>query len=297
MHAPRALTWLVVGCTARIVTVGALVLALAGCHSKSSEASERSDAMRVVAAVLADAKLPSGARPFNGTPAPLLRSPAMQPQGDPNLVTRSVFWTTAQAPTAVVASLTATMKSETGFAPTTSTLGQSGRTVVWSLTDYPAKLSTADVARVERVESVTASGRGSMIRVDAMADWYTPRGSDERVPASDHVVTLTSRATIGAAAASQPPKVIVVTDAATVTRLAGMFNHLQVDVVSGSGCGLNDDGVQYTIEYRATRAATPDVVVSGRQCGQTVKIHGHLATRLNTIPLTQAVAKLFAAKH
>jgi hypothetical protein len=306
------LTSVPVGAFARSVAVAVLVLPAAACTGSPRHigvdpstspatsvstvavtAQRRGHAEQVAATLLNRAVLPPGARLYRGVVPKHLASPFSQPRLM-NLVVRSRLWVVPEPPSAVVAFL----RSHTIFGlRMDSALGmssQDGRVVVWNLSGKPTSSFGADLADVELQESVAAKPGGSFVRVDALAVWLNPRETDEYVPASDHVVTISRRVTIGAAA-QRSARRLVVTDPRPVVRLAKIFDGLPVAIVGFRGC-VADFGVVYTIAYSTTVSARPDVVVTAGACLSKVVVRDRNAAGLQTYALAEAAARLLDIK-
>ncbi|MGH2719244.1 MAG: hypothetical protein ACRDJU_11770, partial [Actinomycetota bacterium] len=190
-------------------------------------ASGQPQAQALVTRVLSELGLPPGAVSTTVTPPAALGFPGTFIGGStPSAVNQSVFWQVPGAPASTVAFVA-------GHLPR----GVSGTTTAGPVQNHGSDeyevnttiVPAAGVADASLSAEAVAFGGGTMLRVDAAAEWYPARTPGEEVTAGDSVVVATE----APQGATEPAATVTVSDAPIVDRLANLFNALPTLPASG----------------------------------------------------------------
>jgi hypothetical protein len=265
------------------VGVGAVSVVIWANHgdasaTKARQAAPKRAAERLAAQLRDSAVLPSGAKPTTAAPPNILSAP-LESLSSPNLVDVHGLWIVAEPSEQVVGFLrTHAPHGMANGACCATAGGPDGRAEMVQFVEPANGLPSSDITEAQIQVSVTSS----WVRVDAQAVWRARRDPAERVPATDHIVTITLDTS------NDRPRPIVVSDRNAVNRLESSFNHLFVAVPAVSnGCGFEPT---YTVRFSTTRTARPDVVATLFCGGARVTVGGHASATLDASAFTSQIA-------
>ena len=254
------------------IAVAGLLAAVAtgGAGARPARTGSERLARRDAQTTLARLRLPPGATPTAGDPAPsnLLGSAPDRP-ATRNLVDVHAFWRVPGAPKQVLAWIES-------HPPAGSRLGMGGESVSsgsgvitafdgfgWPI--VPGVLSYRELL----VTVAQARGGGTALRADAQSVWLAPRTASERIPAGVSVITISERRLRGS---SRGPW--TVSDRRRVRRIVALVNGLRLGPVGPVACPA-DVGPYVTLRFASAGHGIARVVADASGCGfVSLSIHG-----------------------
>lgn len=190
------------------------------------------------------------------------------------------LFTIRTAPTGVVAFLMARRPHGYTNGSTSSGTVQGVRSwgITWTLAAFPTNISVAEL----QVGIVGGQAGTSVVRVDAVVGWTSPRPADEYGSARDHVVVVTYLTeSLGE---DHVHRRRVVTAPKQVAQLVTVFNQLRVMPPNAVFHCPPSSGA-YRLAYSTAVAAAPDVVAEVGNCRfVNVTINGRPALLLDDGP-------------
>jgi trimeric autotransporter adhesin len=254
------------------VTAAACALLLAGCASAtvdpgaapgaaSSSAAAASTSHAQTAAQDADSLFaafpaPPGATRLTAAPAavPLLAGVApVEHPADPNLVQHTEWWTTSQAPAALLAWIKAHPPTGT-TADGSSTSTSSGATDLW-IQDFAAPAQPGVISQRLLEAAVTAApGGGSALRVDAIVTYLPTKSAAETiaVPVTLEVTPDFPQGQQGISNAAVAP--LKVTDPVQIAEITSLVNGLPAAPAGGMNCPM-DNGSGLKVSFQSASGA------------------------------------------
>jgi Protein of unknown function (DUF4232) len=241
----RRLRTLSVVTTAAVVALLAAMVASAGAATGASSVYgsapvNRAVAQRAAAKLLGELSAGPGAVPSATAPGGLLRQPGYL-EATPNEITAHAWFTTAASPQAVLTYVAAHLPPGAERSESGSEGGSDGFTERnWPL---PAVPGTSQ--RVVSVSAAPMSGGRTVVRLDGVAVWLTPRPSWERIPSGVESVTFAGHTNNPHTGKPEPLSKPVTVGGGRARRLAALVNRLEAGqpgltaCPAGSGTALN----------------------------------------------------------
>jgi hypothetical protein len=251
----------IAGCgTTHAPSGGAAAASASGSASPSAPASAtpRGRAAADAASILASFVPPPGAARLTAEPAAdggALSRPAAMPRLS-DLVDDVSWWRVPGSPQTVLA-------WEKTHLPQRFTLAGSGTAgsppTMWSQQYTLPSVAGVLTQRGLAMETVSAGGGQSVVRVDAQVAWLPAKPVSERIPSGVKVVTIS--AISGPIVGAKVPAPVTITNAATVQRIASLVNGLPIFPPGVYSCPA-DLGRAVQMTFRATAAGPPVAVVT-----------------------------------
>jgi hypothetical protein len=241
--------------------------------------------------MLAQAVLPTGARPSTSAAPSVLRGPCELVPGQFVLAHR--LWTVPDDPDAVYQWLQAHPPS--GFQSTGTCSSVKDPGVVQSRTVIDGLLiDQENISEAELQFGIAKNGAGgTTVRADAVVGWTEPRPADEYVSAVDRTVIVTVLHPYEAG--SPRGRRTATSDAKLVRPVVRAFNRLKVEPGSVESCpATRGRTLAYEVAFATSPTATPDVIATIGNCGgPAVAVRGHRAPSLAGDPVfAPAVARV-----
>jgi hypothetical protein len=226
--------------------------------SASASATPRSRAAADAASILASFVPPPSATRLTAEPTAgggALSRPAAVPRSS-DLVDDVSWWRVHGSPQTVLA-------WEKTHLPRRFTLAGSGMAgsppTVWSQQYTLPSVSGVLAQRELAMETVSAGGGQSAVRVDAQVTWLPAKPASERIPSGAKLVTIS--AISGPIVGAKVPAPVTITNAATVQRIASLVNGLPIFPPGVYSCPA-DLGRAVQMTFRATAGGPPLAVVT-----------------------------------
>lgn len=230
--------------------------------------SGQPQAQALVARVFSELRLPPGAVSTTATPPAALSFPGTFIGGSTLAgptsiaVNQSVFWQVPGAPADAAAFVAGHLPRGVSGTTTSGPVQNRGSD---EYEVHTTIVPTAGVADASLSAEAVPFGQGTMLRVDASAEWYPARTPGEEVTADDTVVVATE----GPQGATTPSARVTVSDAATVNRLANLFNALPTMPAYAGPPGLCQEDlapgktpISYTLSFGPAGGGSPDIEVT-----------------------------------
>jgi hypothetical protein len=226
--------------------------------ASTASATPRSRAAADAASILASFVPPPGAARLPAEPAAdggALSRPAAVPRST-DLVDDVSWWHVPGSPQAVLV-------WEKAHLPGRYTLAGSGTAgsppTVWSQQYTLPSVAGVLIQRELDMETVSAGGGQSAVRVDAQVAWLPAKPASERIPAGAKQVTIS--AISGPIVGAKVPAPVTITNAATVQRIASLVDGLPIFPPGVYSCPA-DLGRAVQMTFRATAGGPPLAVVT-----------------------------------